>query len=375
MSRRYGRVIKSISKRLFWLATYLELSMISLLVAANGQSGRETHPRESTGARPDENAEQILKLSPTSPFRSAASPVGQVLVELATGEIKAVCTGMVISPKLVLTALHCLQFKDPATGTTERFIPKNLFLLLDYLTWGKGTRILLNTVPAEVGGADLDYMILSAKEPIGLTGRRIPVAGTDVAPKQDLYIVHHPFGQPLAICRRDCMATEEPLEGVYFHHECDTKEISSGAPVLDTEYRLVGIHIAGGKSELPGTFNVGLRLSTILANSPTIANALKTYGKKNLDAGVLPPAPSRILTFSLPNGYNFVKDADGWSLSRSQTNENRIRLIPQNSQGDEYVLWDSAGDMMYRLPTAGGEVRKRRGDESTWTTFGTAVKK
>ena len=114
-----------------------------------------------------------------------------------------------------------------------------------------------------------------------LDGRRIPTPSRTVVEQEDLYTIHHPFAQPLTIARQFCKATEHPIDGDFFHHICDTQESSSGAPVLDTQFHLVGIHTAGGKSERPGTFNVGLLLSKVLDVSPTVAHALSTYGESS----------------------------------------------------------------------------------------------
>jgi hypothetical protein len=341
---------------------------------AYGQQGRSAHRTESMGAQPIDNWEPIGPFRPDSNFRSAATPVGQILVEFSPGEIKPVCTGLVISPTLVLTARHCLEIKDEETQIPQIFIPKSIFLYLDHLNEGFGTRVPLNVEPVEVGQGDMDYILLSSIDAISLSDRRVPIAGDDPQPRDVLYIIHHPFAQPLKISRQSCQATDDPIDHDYFHHVCDTDEGSSGAPVLDSDLRIIGIHIAGGKSQRPGTFNSGLLLSKIMAVSPTVTAAIRTYGS-NLTLVSKGTNTQTVVKYSLASGQTFTQNEDGWTLSPSPVGTKEIiRLKAQLAGNEEYILWDPGSDLLYRIPKGGGVVKRKHGGEQAWSVIGVAKK-
>lgn len=357
-------------------AVALLMMLVPFAEPIRAQKTDPAHKNESIGARPTGNNELIRSFGISSQFRSAATPVGQILFELPTGEIKPVCTGLIISPRLVLTAHHCLAFTDKSTQTVEMFKPKAIYLLVDYLNYGVGKQISLEVQPVEVGEGDLDYMLLTSVDPMPLEGRRIPTASRSVVEQEDLYIIHHPFAQPLTISRQFCKATEDPIVGDLFHHICDTQESSSGAPVLDTDFHLVGIHTAGGKSELPGTFNVALLLSKVLEASPAVADALRRYGTDRVVSSTNQPPVRLILKYTLASAETFTQNADGWTLSLGERDGNKsVHLVTQRAGDAEIVLWDSGNDLLYRIPKAGGDVKRRRGDENIWSSMGVAQKR
>jgi V8-like Glu-specific endopeptidase len=356
------------------LAYFLALTL-EVYIACSQQTVEAAHPLESMGPRPLDGFEAVEGFSVTSEFRVASTGVGEIILGLPPGRTVPVCTGFLISPSLVLTARHCLQTKDEQTQQLEPLYPESMYLLLDFLDYGTGTRVPLNVTPVERGKGDLDYMLLKTLKPVSLHGRRVPVAGKDPTPKEDLYIYQHPFAQALMISRWNCQATDRPIEGDYFGHYCETEPSSSGAPVLNTDFELVGIHTAGGKSEKdPTKFNVGLLLSRILISSPAIANALREYGSRNGVATGAPPAIKNVYRFTLSNGDVFSLDGGAWSLISAASGTGRIRLEAQSGGEAEYILWDVEHDVLYSIPKAGGDAKRKRAGEVAWTDLGVVTR-
>lgn len=351
---------------------------IVLLVSSTVQSAGGDdlgHPAESLGARPITGMEAIRALGPQSEFRVAASSVGQLSIELASHAIMQVCTASVIAPTLVLTARHCFEYRDEATGITEQLHPTTVYFALDALQPYSGTIYNLDPKPVEIGGGDFDFMVLRSERPFDLAKRRIPPATVDPRPGEDLYVIHNPFGQTLTLTRYECSATDDPIDGVLFRHSCETQPSSSGAPIFDTHFRLKGIHTRGGKNENPGTFNLGLPITNILANSRTVTESLKTFGHDvdNVIASTSGPEVRKGAAFQLDDGRAFVQDGDRWSLTKPGA-ASAGTLKPQSSAADEIVLWDPMLDFLYRIPRDGGMVRGKQAGELMWSDIGRAQK-
>jgi hypothetical protein len=341
---------------------------------AYAQNATEHHSNESRGPRPLSGYEDVYPLARDSEFRAAATPVGQILLKLENRTLP-MCSGILISPKYVLTARHCLQFEDPATNVLEDLKPSGITFELDYLEYGtSATKVSLKTEPIERGPGDLDFMVLETTADVSLKSRRIPAGGQDPTAKQDLYIIHYPGGQILEVSRYGCRASEKPLDGHYLRHRCDTDEGSSGAPIFNTHFELMGIHLSGGKSD--GYDNIGLLLSAIESQSSIVKTALKTYGTKEFPVQAAKPQELVALKFVLPNGQTITKNQTGWMLVLAPQGGKSVPLRQQAaSDNDNFLLWDPTNDEFYLVPKNGGTIKQKGGSEMPWTDIGKAVKK
>lgn len=115
---------------------------------------------------------------------------------------------------------------------------------------------------------DLDYSVVAvAAGPGGEWGTlSLPGADLTVDVGDDVFIIQHPGGGPKQIA----MAGNEVVyvDDRVVQYTTDTMKGSSGAPVLDWQWRLVALHHEGGNIVEPGSGktyyrNEGVRLSAI----------------------------------------------------------------------------------------------------------------
>jgi hypothetical protein len=227
----------------------------------------------------------------------------------------------------------------------------------------------------------LDYIILKTKAAVPLSGRYIPSLGPDPKPDDDLAIVQDRVGRPVEFVRRNChmTAVEVPLAPgdvphSLFSHVCDTAPSSSGSPIFDQYWRLVGMHIRGGKSDLAGTTNVGLFFSSIVSEKPDIGSIISKYAQSPLDEKptVSAALQADIIKFSFSSGETIVKHGDSWSFQHEGGEITPLYL--QESSGSEitYVFWSARSDEYIEVPKSGGEVKSRKAGGGTWRILGTA---
>lgn len=163
-----------------------------------------------------------------------------------------VCSGVMITPTLLLTNWHC---GGPPTLQAKGFwnpdIVRDTFvdLSFDGDSHSRELQILsLATTPDK----DLDFVVLRTT-PIDKLGPVRPVKISTRAPAKndEIRVVHHPSGKVKQLSW-NCVVRNPDYKGWQvagvpseFTHACDTEGGSSGAPILDTEGALVGLHHLG----------------------------------------------------------------------------------------------------------------------------------
>jgi endonuclease G, mitochondrial len=255
-------------------------------------------------------------------------------------------TGFLVTPNLLLTNHHVLDSMETARFSRVEFDYEETFAgeTLPTATFDLAPDILFVSHPARTG---MDYALV-AVHPRARPDSRRPDAnlaefGYNVLVRQEgklvkgelIYCIHHPEGQPRSVNLREnrLMALDDPaLQDLWMHYETDTESGSSGAPLYNYEWVVVGIHhMAVEKRDAEGNIlaigggrwtpamgerqkwwyaNEGLRISRFIAdveaqvkaalesNAPPVAERIVTEAGATLFEAMLKPSPQRIVSGS-----------------------------------------------------------------------------
>ncbi len=209
-----------------------------------------------------------------------------------------VCSGTMITPDLFLTNWHCgapgkvrswgpgggaVDF--PAAGYWETRIAADAVIDLSWDEDGVSRELLVKGT-ATPPDQDLDYALLRVT-PLDDLGpiRPVKIATTPVALNDQILIVHHPAGRTkqlswnCGVSDADRAGWRDASKATEFAHDCDTEAGSSGAPVLNARYELVGLHHLGfdqdPKTCVTDKVNKAVKISAILDRLKT--NARPVY--------------------------------------------------------------------------------------------------
>ena len=226
------------------------------------------------------------------------------------------CTGTLIANDLFLTAGHCfdqtgggwLRPVDNTTGVTitPAEIATNMHVNFNFQVDPAGVlRVeqsfpILSLVEYRLGG--LDFAIIQLSGSPGATWGVAQVATTDAASGNILCVIGHPAGWPKRIEAGPCLNVAGTT---ITYDDIDTLGGNSGSGILRaSDGRIVGVHTNGGCGpNSPGMgFNFGVRITSIIANSPTLQAITALPTLKFIDD------PTTLKFIDDPNTLKFIDD-------------------------------------------------------------------
>ncbi|MDR4947173.1 DNA/RNA non-specific endonuclease [Neobacillus cucumis] len=210
-------------------------------------------------------------LFPISYFEAglkAAKPVCRIEVRDRIGRTLGFGTGFLVSPNLLLTNNHVLENEDSALFSVAqfnyemdfdqkerpiksfRFNPNILFITDQKLDF---TLVAIEEISADGSkSSDFGFLPLLPQKGKVLLGEYVS-------------IIQHPSGAPKAVAFRENKIID--IFDDYIHYSTDTQPGSSGSPVFNDQWIVVGLHHAGVPDPNDTTnyiSNEAIRISSIL---------------------------------------------------------------------------------------------------------------
>ncbi len=177
----------------------------------------------------EDEIEKLKDLDPNSEIYLKSKPTGRLKLPGTLG-IPDYCTISLISENEVLTASHCL---------TKRDYTKMVAYFEYYTKQGK----TLNPYPVKAIKLNLPSADVAVLELEGTPGKKYghySMAREMPAKNEPLIIFEHPGLDEKSVSRKNCFLND--FDNEELAHTCDTENYSSGAPILNNHFEVIGVH-------------------------------------------------------------------------------------------------------------------------------------
>jgi DNA/RNA endonuclease G (NUC1)/V8-like Glu-specific endopeptidase len=243
----------------------------------------------------------------------AARATGRIRIRAANQRVLGFGTGSLIAPRLLLTNNHVLGTLERAAASTVEFNVE------DGLDGKPLTPVVFALAPQEFFLTDpaLDFTVVALGLPTEGTASVESFGFNFARPEDNLVlveeyvnIVQHPNGQPKQLALRDNQVVD--LLPDFLHYRADTQPGSSGSPVFNDQWQLVGLHHSGvpkrdgqgrilargggiwsaemGENQIDWIANEGVRLNRILQRIKE--QAVTDGGQRRLRDTLFDPTPA-----------------------------------------------------------------------------------
>lgn len=188
-------------------------------------------------------------------------------------------TGFLIADDLLLTNNHVIGSETAAQDAVIRFNYEDSLdgtpLPVEEVGCQPADGFYTSPYTAGVEPGKLDFTIVRLSEPMGARWGTIRLSDVAVEPPADVVVIQHPAGEKkqIAIADNELVLADD----LKIQYLTDTLPGSSGAPVFNDRWQLIGLHHAGGFYVQPGDpqghlRNEGVRIKAVLAEMPDWAH-------------------------------------------------------------------------------------------------------